>query len=164
MNRSVESLAKVGQLPPRHYDVGFVRAMSPTLPLPAVPSLSPRTSEGELDYKANRILAVKRRLGENLSMPPSLTALAQSIGLNRHSLCREFKRETGLTISRYLQIQRVEAAERLLLSGKWSVTEAALEVGYNSLSAFSRAYLSLKGHCPCRAKLRGGQILPLASP
>jgi AraC-like DNA-binding protein len=129
--------------------------------VPSAPNPPAQSSEAGPDYRANRILAVKRRLKENLSTPLGLAALAQSIGLNRHSLCREFKRETGLTISQYLQLQRVETAERLLLSGKWSVTDAALEVGYNSLSAFSRAYLSLKGHCPCRAKLRGGQNLPL---
>jgi len=143
-------------------EFGLIRVMSRTVvSLPTAQNPPPQTSEGASDYRTNRILAVKRRLEENLSTPLGLAALAQSIGLNRHSLCREFKRETGLTISQYLQLQRVEAAERLLLSGKWSVTEAALEVGYNSLSAFSRTYLSLKGHCPCRAKLRGGQNLPL---
>jgi AraC-like DNA-binding protein len=132
--------------------------------LPSARISPTQSSEAGSDYRANRILAIKHRLETDFSTPPGLAALAQSIGLNRHSLCREFKRETGLTISQYLQLQRVEAAERLLLTGKWSVTEAALEVGYNSLSAFSRAYLSLKGHCPCRAKLRGGQNLPLPDP
>lgn len=143
----------------------FIPIMSRTRePLPSARNAPPQISEAGTDYRANRVLAVKRRLETDFSTPPDLAALAQSIGLNRYSLCREFKRETGFTISQYLQLQRVEAAERLLLSGKWSVTEAALEVGYNSLSAFSRAYLSLKGHCPCRAKLRGGLSLPLAGP
>ena len=34
-------------------------------------------------------------------------------------------------------------------SGKFNVTEAALKVGYNSLSHFSRAFCETMGCCPC---------------
>jgi AraC-like DNA-binding protein len=44
---------------------------------------------------------------------------------------------------------RMERAAELLRSGKFNVTEAALEVGYNSLSHFSKAFCDTFGCCPC---------------
>jgi len=42
----------------------------------------------------------------------------------------------------------MERAAELLLSGKYNVTEAALEVGYSSLSHFSQAFCQTMGCCP----------------
>ncbi|MEI8080957.1 MAG: helix-turn-helix transcriptional regulator, partial [Actinomycetes bacterium] len=61
---------------------------------------------------------------------------------------RTFSREMGLTIPQYLRQIRMERAAELLKSGKCNVTEAALEVGYNSLSHFSHAFCETMGCCP----------------
>jgi AraC-like DNA-binding protein len=42
----------------------------------------------------------------------------------------------------------MEHAGDLLRSGKYNVTEAALEVGYSSLSHFSQAFCQTMGCCP----------------
>jgi AraC-like DNA-binding protein len=42
----------------------------------------------------------------------------------------------------------VERAAELLLAGRHNVTEAAMEVGYSSLSHFSKAFCTTIGCCP----------------
>jgi AraC-like DNA-binding protein len=42
----------------------------------------------------------------------------------------------------------MERAAELLRSGKFNVTEAALEVGYSSMSHFSQAFCQTMGCCP----------------
>ena len=44
--------------------------------------------------------------------------------------------------------KRLERAAELLRSGKFNVTETALEVGYSSLSHFSHAFHETYGCCP----------------
>jgi AraC-like DNA-binding protein len=54
----------------------------------------------------------------------------------------------GMTIPQYLRQLRLERAAELLRSGKFNVTEAAVEVGYSSLSHFSQAFHEQYGCCP----------------
>jgi AraC-like DNA-binding protein len=46
----------------------------------------------------------------------------------------------GTTIFGHLHTQRMEQARRFLQEGKMNVTEVADEVGYSSLSQFTRAF------------------------
>ena len=53
-----------------------------------------------------------------------------------------------MTMQQYLRQVRLERAAELLKTGRCNVTEAALEVGYNSLSHFSSAFHEMFGCCP----------------
>ncbi len=53
-----------------------------------------------------------------------------------------------MTIPQYVRQLRMERAADLLLSGRHNVTEAAMEVGYSSLSHFSKAFCTTIGCCP----------------
>jgi methylphosphotriester-DNA--protein-cysteine methyltransferase len=66
----------------------------------------------------------------------------------KRSRPRAFAQETGKTITGCLRELRLERAAQLLRSGRCNVTEAALEVGYNSMSHFSQAFCQTKGCCP----------------
>jgi AraC-like DNA-binding protein len=87
-------------------------------------------------------------LRQNLAEPPSLAALGRQIGCSHFYLSRIFSAQTGQTITQYLRQLRMEKAAALLRSGEYNVTEAALEVGYNSLSHFSAAFHETFGCCP----------------
>jgi len=51
-----------------------------------------------------------------------------------------FSQEAGMTVPQYLRKIQMERAGELLLMGKFNVSEVAIEVGYNSLSHFSRLF------------------------
>ncbi len=87
-------------------------------------------------------------LGQNLAEPPSLEELGKKIGCSHFYLSRIFSAQTGRTITQHLRQLRMEKAAELLRSGDYNVTEAALEVGYNSLSHFSAAFHETFGSCP----------------
>ena len=95
-----------------------------------------------------RTTQVKRLLSKNLAEPPSLKELGRMVGCSPYYLSRTFSQEAGMTIPQYLRSIRVERAAELLRDGRWNVTEAALEVGYNSISHFSQAFCQTMGCCP----------------
>ncbi|MCB1231954.1 MAG: helix-turn-helix transcriptional regulator [Verrucomicrobiae bacterium] len=99
---------------------------------------------------ADRIEMAKAWLEAHFDEPLSLAALAEHVGCSTHYLSRTFSDATGKTISQYLRALRIEKAARLISSGRFNVSEAALEVGYQSLSHFSKAFLKEKGCLPSR--------------
>jgi AraC-like DNA-binding protein len=87
-------------------------------------------------------------LQSHLAEPPDLEELGRKVGCSPFYLSRMFSAETGMTIPQYLRKARMEHAAELLLRGKHNVTEAAMEVGYSSLSHFSQAFCQTMGCCP----------------
>jgi AraC-like DNA-binding protein len=95
-----------------------------------------------------RVERARALLRERLSDPPPLEELGRLVGCSPFYLSRLFSQEVGLTIQQYIRQIRMERAAELLRSGKCNVTEAALEVGYNSLSHFSVTFHQTFGCCP----------------
>ncbi len=95
-----------------------------------------------------RVDRVKAILRDRLCAPPTLDELGRIVGCSPFYLSRLFSQEAGMTMQRFLRQVRMERAAELLRTGKCNVTEAALEVGYNSLSHFSSAFHETYGCCP----------------
>ncbi|MFL6539946.1 MAG: helix-turn-helix transcriptional regulator [Chthoniobacterales bacterium] len=96
----------------------------------------------------DRVERTKELLARDLANPPTLESLGQEVGCSPFHLSRIFSREVGLTIPQFLRNLRMERAAELLRSGRYNVTEAAMEVGYASLSHFSKAFCETIGCCP----------------
>ena len=103
---------------------------------------------------AGRVEKVIALLRKDLSNPPSLEDLGRLAGCSPFYLSRTFSAATGLTIPQYTRQLRMERAAELLRSGKFNVTEAAVEVGYSSLSHFSQVFHETFGCCPGLYPLR----------
>ncbi len=61
---------------------------------------------------------------------------------------RYFRRNTGMSFSRYLTFTKVDNAVRLLQKGELSVTEIALFCGFDSIRTFNRNFKELTGYTP----------------
>jgi len=96
----------------------------------------------------DRVERTKELLARDLANPPTLEMLGREVGCSPFYLSRSFSRVVGLTIPQYLRKLRMECAAELLRSGRYNVTEAATEVGYASLSHFSKAFCETIGCCP----------------
>lgn len=109
--------------------------------------------------RTDHVIDILRR---HLAEPLSLEAIARAVGCSPFHLSRTFSQETGVTIPQYLRKLRMERAAELLRGGNHNVTEAAMEVGYSSLSHFSQAFCQTMGCCPALypARQRVGQCLP----
>lgn len=84
----------------------------------------------------------------DLENPPSLDMLAREVGCSTFHLSRIFAESCQMSIPKYLRRKRIERAAELLRSRKMNVTEAAMAVGYASLSAFNKAFVEQMGCCP----------------
>jgi len=69
--------------------------------------------------------------------------LSEVSNLSLRSLERIFKKETGMTLSKYQQILRIIKSLELLSSGDLTISETAYEVGYKSVQAFTRSFQSV---------------------
>ncbi|MDP0492604.1 MAG: AraC family transcriptional regulator [Verrucomicrobiota bacterium JB023] len=87
-------------------------------------------------------------LDARISEPLDLHDLAEDVGCAPHYLSRLVKQETGKTLSLHLRAFRVQRASELLAKNQFNVTEVALEVGYHSLSHFSKAFSAERGLTP----------------
>ncbi|HTA45800.1 MAG TPA: helix-turn-helix transcriptional regulator [Bryobacteraceae bacterium] len=96
-----------------------------------------------------RALAVARRIIEQPSAREPVDDLAQEYGLARRTLERRFRDETGMSFGMWRQKARLLDSIRLLAEGK-SVTDAALDCGYSSVSAFIAAFKGTFGYTPGR--------------
>ena len=114
----------------------------------ALPDQTPPATRRQKHLAQQRVAKVIEILGRQLAEPPTLEELGRAVGCSPYHLSRTFSREMGLTIPQYLRQVRMERAAELLKSGLCNVTEAALEVGYSSLSHFSHAFCEVMGCCP----------------
>lgn len=95
-----------------------------------------------------RIEQVCALLARDLENPPTLEMLAAEVGCGVFHLSRTFSQHVGQTVPQYLRQLRLERAAQLLKGGRCNVTEAAVAVGYSSLSHFSKAFWEAYGCCP----------------
>ena len=108
-----------------------------------------------------RVDRARSVLRERLSEPPSLEELGRIVGCSPFYLSRLFSQEVGMTIQQYTRQIRMERAAELLRSGKCNVTEAALEVGYSSVSHFSTLFHQTYGCCPGLYPIKTPSQLPI---
>jgi AraC-like DNA-binding protein len=97
-----------------------------------------------------RVRLVKQLLVKNLENPPRLLDLARTAGTSHTQLNQGFQKIYGTSVFGYLRRLRLEEARQLLMKGDLNVTEAAMAVGYNSISSFSRAFSKHFGSNPMR--------------
>lgn len=88
----------------------------------------------------------------NFVNPPSLKDLAHQCAINEFKLKQGFKELFGTTVYGLLHAKRLEKAKELLEKQEISVQEAALHVGYKSLSHFSKAFKERYGIFPSELK------------
>ena len=88
---------------------------------------------------------------ENLTVD----ALALQAGFSKFHFSRLFKQFTNMSCYDYLISQRISYAEQLLLTPGLSITEVAMQSGFNSLSTFNRIFKTIKKCTPSEYKRLG---------
>jgi len=102
-----------------------------------------------------RALAVAEALIADPADGRDLDVWARSAGASDRTLSRLFRRETGLTFGRWRQRRRLLAALERLAAGE-PVTAVALDLGYDSPSAFIAMFRRTLGTSPTRYLRDGG--------
>ena len=76
----------------------------------------------------------------HLTLDLSLADIAASASVSRHYLLRAFGAATGLSVMRYVRGRRLSEAARRLADGAGDILSVAVDTGYNSHEAFTRAF------------------------
>lgn len=92
----------------------------------------------------------------------TLQRLASAAGLSRSAFIRRFQDSVGETPHAYLTRWRLGIAAQLLGQPSLSIGEIAYKVGYQSESAFNRAYKQARGRTPSKEReSRQSAIAPI---
>lgn len=78
----------------------------------------------------------------------TLDALARKVGMSRSVFAGQFKKLIGQTPLSYLTDWRISRAREILAHEKVTIDEVAFRVGYQSESAFNRAFKAKTGKTP----------------
>lgn len=102
------------------------------------PELAPRlenaTHLNEITEKAIYFIE------ENLCTEFNVNNIAEYVQCSRRHLDRVFKEDLGISVSQYIQTQRLLLAKNLLTDTNLSVTQTAMAYGFKSLRSFNETF------------------------
>jgi AraC family transcriptional regulator len=78
----------------------------------------------------------------------SLGEIAAAAGVSRYHVTRAFGEATGLSVMRYVRARRLSEAAKSLCGGAPDILSVALDAGYGSHEAFTRAFRDQFGQAP----------------
>lgn len=85
----------------------------------------------------------------------ALTAVAEAVSLSKFHLVRAFGVCTGHSVDGYIRARRLSEAAKQLARGSAGILETALDAGYGSHEAFSRAFRQRFGVTPEQIRKAG---------
>jgi AraC family transcriptional regulator len=97
---------------------------------------------------------------ERLCEPISLRDMSRIAYLSMFHFNRVFHQITGLPPAKFIAAMRLHEAKRLLLNTNRSITDICFEVGYNSLSTFTRRFTQRVGLGPREFRYLAERITP----
>ena len=103
-----------------------------------------------LGSQSNQINQAIVWLKDNYKEPLHVEELASRLNMATSTFHKHFKEITTLSPLQYQKRLRLSEAQRLMLSGRHDVTQAACAVGYESATQFNREYKRLFGESPRR--------------
>ena len=120
-------------------------------------SLSNELSVKTAAVEAPAVAKARIFIAEHQDGEISLGQVASAVNMSAFYFCKTFKKATGMTFTDYLARVRVVKVKNLLLNPHKRVSEAAYEVGFQSLSQFNRVFRRIEGQSPSayRERLHG---------
>ena len=106
-----------------------------------LPKILRKSDIKKVDFVVRRVLC---NLGSNLSVE----SLAREAGTNVNKLQEGFKHEYKLTVNKYMQNKKLEAAKEMLMSSDKNISEIVTAIGLNNRSYFSKIFKEKYGVNP----------------
>lgn len=112
-----------------------------------------------LFYKGNnsdmdkRIQKAVTHIVGNLQNQIEVEELASYVGVTSAYFGTLFKKNMGTSVKEYINRMKINNAENILLSGEFSVHEAAYKCGFEDIYYFSKVFKKIKGFPPSKVFL-----------
>lgn len=84
----------------------------------------------------------------NLSQDIRIAQIADYFKINPATLSRNFKKDTNMSITEYVNYQRIELAKFYFQKGVTNITEVSHRVGFNDSSYFTKVFKKVTGILP----------------
>ena len=140
--RDIEQTCRDGRMTP---------ARAARLAWQCVEAIEPDTAANPSSALFDVLAAIVSRRDAPL---PTVGEIARDMGVDRSTLYRRFRAETGGSIKAWLDAQRMARAEDLLRRSSTSVREIAAVCGFRDPEYFSRAFRQAHGMPPGRWRAR----------
>lgn len=95
-----------------------------------------------------KVKATAERIRKELEINHSVDFLAKEAGTNVNKLQDAFKYMFGLTVNKYMQQEKLEAAKELLISSDYNISQISGMIGLNNRSYFSKIFKEKYGVSP----------------
>lgn len=102
--------------------------------------------------KPSSIEHAKNYIKEHISDKLYLSDIAAHVYLSPTYFSRIFKDNEGVSVSQYINIQRIELAKNLLKTTEYSIKEISQFCGYPNLSHFNRVFRDSTGITPMQMR------------
>ncbi len=95
-------------------------------------------------------------INRNIHVPLDIDAICAAIHISKFYFCREFKKQTGLTVMNYILKTRIILSQSMLKDRDVSVSEVSEKCGFSSVSYFCRVFKNHLGISPLQ--YRNGKL------
>lgn len=89
-----------------------------------------------------------RYIAQNFALPITLDEVAEQVSLTPTYFSRKFKKFTGTTFKEYMNHIRIRQAKQMLLTTDDTITQIALNCGFNSSNYFKDCFRQRNGVSP----------------
>lgn len=112
--------------------------------------------EAPIDYLPtsynNNFIHVLKYINHHYMEDITIKDVSESLNLNANYISQLFKKETGITYTKYLTQLRMEKAKHLLTQTNLSLSEICDQVGYNDYFYFLKTFKKYEGISPSNYK------------
>ena len=87
-------------------------------------------------------------IDENICKPMTIAEICRKFSLSRSSLQILFKENMDQSPKKYINELKMEKSRQMIYEGRYTISEIALMMGFNSIHYFSRAFTQRYGIAP----------------
>lgn len=95
-----------------------------------------------------RITQIIQYINENYNHIADIEQIAQHFFISKYHLCRFFRKNLGIPLISYVNTIKIREACALMRNGNFSMTQIALQCGFNSSSYFCKVFKKETGISP----------------
>lgn len=113
------------------------------------------TSESRFAGKGHLLSRPRQRLEKvriycacNYARQITLDEMSRHVGMNKSSFCSFMRKQTGMTLSEYINNVRLDRAKEKLKHTDYNISEIALSCGFQNVTYFNRLFRARFGTTP----------------
>jgi len=103
-----------------------------------------------LDFDSNNkhIIEIIKYINEHIAEPLSLSDVSENVNLSKEYTSHIFKKETGKTVTDYINERKLIIAKEIILGTGYPLTDVSDRLGYENYSYFSKVFKKQFGISP----------------